>query len=304
MAKYVEIISKSSIWGANFLMIFITLGTQDRSFKRLLDAVQKQIDLKNITEEVIVQAGETIYQSKDMKILQMIRPEEYSKYINDCRILITHGGVGTIVEALKKHKKVIAAARLKEYEEHQNNHQKQIIHEFVKDGLILELENFDELDLLLKEIETFEPKEYVSHTNEMISILDEFIEEKTKDGKGNKFRKFMMYGFFGFFAILLELIIYLFLSNFTISFLTTVCISSFLILLYRLIMHRIFRKDKSLNVLGEFIFLLIISVELGIVFGFPNYFANDFIFKKIILSVISGIVIYFLILTLQVKDVE
>ena len=42
-------------------MIFVSLGTQDKSFKRLLDAIEKQIDKGNIKEEVIVQAGYTKY---------------------------------------------------------------------------------------------------------------------------------------------------------------------------------------------------------------------------------------------------
>ena len=40
-------------------MIFVTLGTHDKPFNRLLEAVQKQIDLGNINDKVIVQAGAT-----------------------------------------------------------------------------------------------------------------------------------------------------------------------------------------------------------------------------------------------------
>ena len=47
-------------------MIFVTLGTQDKSFKRLLDAIQKEIDKGNIKEKVVVQAGCTEYESKDI----------------------------------------------------------------------------------------------------------------------------------------------------------------------------------------------------------------------------------------------
>ena len=45
-------------------MIFVTLGTQDKSFNRLLEKVDRQIDLGNIKEKVIVQAGFTKYNSK------------------------------------------------------------------------------------------------------------------------------------------------------------------------------------------------------------------------------------------------
>ena len=38
-------------------MILVTLGTQDKSFIRLLDAIQKEIDKGNIKDEIVVQAG-------------------------------------------------------------------------------------------------------------------------------------------------------------------------------------------------------------------------------------------------------
>ena len=34
-------------------MILVTLGTQDKSFKRLLEAIDKQISLGNINDEII-----------------------------------------------------------------------------------------------------------------------------------------------------------------------------------------------------------------------------------------------------------
>ena len=44
-------------------MIFVTLGTQDKPFKRLIKAVEKQVMLGNIKQEVIVQAGCTKYKT-------------------------------------------------------------------------------------------------------------------------------------------------------------------------------------------------------------------------------------------------
>ena len=46
-------------------MILITLGTQDKSFERLLKAVDKEIENGNIKEKVIAQIGTTKYESKN-----------------------------------------------------------------------------------------------------------------------------------------------------------------------------------------------------------------------------------------------
>lgn len=157
-------------------MILVTLGTQDKPFNRLLDAVQKQIDNGVIKEKVVVQAGLTKFNSKDMKIYDLIPYEKFDKLVKECDILITHGGVASILNGLRNNKKVIAAARLKEYGEHTNNHQLQIIDNFSAAGYILKLEDFDKLDLVLKKTKNFKPKRYVSNTQNFIRQIENYID--------------------------------------------------------------------------------------------------------------------------------
>ncbi len=157
-------------------MILVTLGTQDKPFTRLLEAVQKQIDNGNIKDEVIVQAGYTKFESKDMKIYELIEYEKFDKLVKDCDILITHGGVASILNGIKNGKKVIAAARLKEFGEHTNDHQLQIISDFSKKGYLLALDDFDRLDELLKKVKKFKPKKYVSNTENFIKHIENYIE--------------------------------------------------------------------------------------------------------------------------------
>lgn len=157
-------------------MILVTLGTQDKPFTRLLEAVQKQIDNGNIKDEVIVQAGYTKFESKNMKIYELIEYEKFDKLVKDCDILITHGGVASILNGIKNGKKVIAAARLKEFGEHTNDHQLQIISDFSKKGYLLALNDFDKLDELLKQAKKFKPKKYVSNTENFIKHIENYIE--------------------------------------------------------------------------------------------------------------------------------
>lgn len=157
-------------------MILITLGTQDKQFYRLLEAVQKQIDNKVIKDKVIVQAGcSSDFESKDMEIFDLIPMDEFDNLIKECDILITHGGVGSIITGLKNNKKVIAAARLEKYGEHVNDHQLQIIENFTNSGYIMSLDNFDELDQILNKIKKFKPKKYKSNTKKFIKILENEI---------------------------------------------------------------------------------------------------------------------------------
>lgn len=159
-------------------MILVTLGTQDKPFTRLLEAVQKQIDNGNIKDEVYVQAGCTKYESKDMYIFDLIPIDEFNKIMDKADLIITHGGVGNIVGALKKNKKIIVAPRLALYKEHINDHQKQITDNFSKEGYILslndDLSNFEEL---LSKSKTFKPKKFKSNTDNMIKLIEELIDK-------------------------------------------------------------------------------------------------------------------------------
>lgn len=157
-------------------MILVTLGTQDKPFNRLLDAVQKQIDNGVITDKVVVQAGYTKYESNDMKIYSLISYEDFDWLVEECDILITHGGVASILNGIRNGKKVIAAARLKKYGEHTNDHQLQIVDDFSKSGYILKLDDFEKLDVVLEKAKEFVPKKYVSNTENFIKKIEDYID--------------------------------------------------------------------------------------------------------------------------------
>ncbi len=157
-------------------MILVTLGTQDKPFTRLVDAVQEQINKGNIKDRVVVQAGCTTYKSNDMEIFDLIPKDDFEKLISECDLLITHGGVSSILTGLKNKKKVIAAARLKQYGEHTNDHQLQIIENFTKSGYILSLDDFEDLGKIIKKSKSFKQKKYKSNTKNMIKLIENFID--------------------------------------------------------------------------------------------------------------------------------
>ena len=159
-------------------MILVTLGTQDKQFYRILEALENKLDKHLIDDEVVVQAGcSADFKSKYMKIFDLIPMDEFDEMIKKCDLLITHGGVGSIITGLKNNKKVIAAARLSKYNEHVNDHQLQIIDNFSKEGYILKLDNFDDIDKLIKDSSKFKPKKFKSNTDNMIDLIDREIEK-------------------------------------------------------------------------------------------------------------------------------
>ena len=157
-------------------MILVTLGTQDKSLSRLLKDIDRQIDLGNIKDKVVVQAGYTKYQSDNMQLFDLISRDEFNKLINECDLLITHGGVGSILTGLKNNKKVIACPRLSKYKEHLNDHQIEIIDKFSQEGYLIAYNDGADLGKILKKIKKFKPNKYISNTNNFIRVIENFID--------------------------------------------------------------------------------------------------------------------------------
>ena len=157
-------------------MIFVILGTQDKEFTRLLKQVEKEIKKGNIKDKVIVQAGSTKYKSEYMEILDYISMNEFKNYIKKSDYIITHGGVGTILDALLLNKKIIAVPRLSKYKEHENDHQVQIIEEFSNMGYIIDGSRLNKLDESINKLNTFIPKSYKSNNKNMINLIENYID--------------------------------------------------------------------------------------------------------------------------------
>jgi len=157
-------------------MILVMLGTQNNSFHRLLEEIQKNIDNGNIKEEVVVQKGYTKFQSENMKLYSQLPVDEMDKFIDKADLVITHGGVGSIIMSIKKDKKVIAIPRLKKYREHVNDHQLDIIKSFNDSGYIIGVEGVESLGEALEKAQDFKPIKYIPNTGKIINIIENFID--------------------------------------------------------------------------------------------------------------------------------
>ena len=157
-------------------MILVLLGTQHNQFTRLLKKIEECKVNGIISDEIIVQAGFTKYETDKMKMFDMISQEVLDNLVDKADIIITHGGIGSITIALKKHKKIIAVPRLHKFNEHVNDHQKQVIDMFNEKGYLVGVSNVNDLPQALEEIKDFEPKQYQENNQKMISIIENFID--------------------------------------------------------------------------------------------------------------------------------
>lgn len=278
-------------------MILVILGTQDKEFPRLLSAVEREIKKGNIKEKVVVQAGQTKYESKNMEILDLVSAPEFDKLIDKADLIITHGGVGSILNAIKKGKKIIAAARLKKYKEHHNDHQKQIIKEFADQGYLLELRDFNKLDKMLEKAKNFKPKKFVSNTNNMIKLLEDYIEDTNHRSWFNRSYEVLSYLFFGGCTTLVNIVTFWLLRLLKVGVYTSNTIAWVLSVLFAFITNRLFvfqSKGKILKEIVSFFGFRLLSLlfDMGIMYLFIDVLKWNDIISKVIANIFVIIINY------------
>jgi UDP-N-acetylglucosamine transferase subunit ALG13 len=161
-------------------LIFVCVGTREYPFNRLLEKLDELLEEGFLKEDVFAQIGYSTYTPKNYKFTKFINPDDFNRNLEDCRLVITHGGTGSIIGALKKGKYVIGVSRLSKYGEHVDDHQKQIVELFTREHYIYGIEEMDELREALAFFENksvtmkkFEKESYI------INIIEEFIKRNS-----------------------------------------------------------------------------------------------------------------------------
>lgn len=157
-------------------MIFVTLGSQKFQFNRLLIEIDRLVEEGKITEEVFAQIGYSDYKPKNYCYKEFLDRDEFSRSMSKCDKIITHGGTGAIIGAVKKGKKVIAVPRLAKFGEHVDNHQLQIVEQFEEMKFIKSIINECDLEKVLLKIEEYVFLKYESNTLNLINSIEQFIE--------------------------------------------------------------------------------------------------------------------------------
>lgn len=157
-------------------MIFVTVGSQKFQFNRLLSTIDALIEDENIMEPVFAQIGYSDYHPKYYEYTQFLDRTEFQTKIEQSDIVLTHGGTGVIIKAIKLGKKVIAVPRLAKYGEHVDDHQLQLVGQFHESHLITQCTNISQLGELLKALSDMEFQMYQSNTSNIISSIEKYVE--------------------------------------------------------------------------------------------------------------------------------
>ena len=154
-------------------MIFVTIGTQPNGFLRFLKGVENLINECNIQEEIIAQTGNTDFHTTKYKTIPFLSENDFKEYMNKASVVLTHAGSGSLFNAIRGGKKIIAVARLHKYNEMMNDHQLEIVKKLTEGGYILD--GTESLVEAWKKLDSFTPRPY-DFESHVVEELDKFIE--------------------------------------------------------------------------------------------------------------------------------
>ena len=111
-------------------------------------------------EKIVVQAGHTEYESDKIEIFDFISAEELKKLYDQADYIVTHGGAGSVFQAIKASKRTLIFPRLQKYGEHVDDHQLQLADKLEKLGYLMVFHDGDEMVDIFAKLKNFKMKDY------------------------------------------------------------------------------------------------------------------------------------------------
>jgi len=129
-------------------MIFVTVGTHEQPFNRLVEYMDMWASEHD--EEVIMQTGFSTYEPKHCEWSKLYPYSQMVELVKKARIVITHGGPSSFIMPLQIGKIPIVVPRKKEFYEHVNDHQVEFSKAVAeRQGNIIVVEAVDQLSYLI-----------------------------------------------------------------------------------------------------------------------------------------------------------
>jgi len=151
------------------MIIFITVGTEKFSFDRLIRIVDDVADKGLIKGKFFAQIGESNYIPKKIQYSKFLEFRIFLEHVKRSDLVITHAGVGTLLNCLSFGKIPIIFPRLHKYSEHLDDHQLEFSNALEREGAAIVARNGEEL--------IFKIKNY----NKLIKNLKVNLASSTKD---------------------------------------------------------------------------------------------------------------------------
>lgn len=154
-------------------MIFVTVGTHEDSFDRLVMELDRLCANGCLQEEVFIQIGYSKTLPAHAKWAKFLAYQEMDAMIKSARIVITHGGPGSIMHALRYNKVPIVVPRQKKFAEHVDDHQVYFSQRIEKEGKAITVLEISQMEQIILDYDRIAAKKSAELDQE--NNLDRFI---------------------------------------------------------------------------------------------------------------------------------
>ena len=133
-------------------MIFVTVGTHEQQFNRLIQAVDELKRDNIIQEDVFIQTGYSTYEPQYCEWNKLIPYKKMVENVEKAHIVITHGGPASFIMPLQMGKIPIVVPRQLKYDEHVNDHQMEFVKAVAeRQGNIIPVYDINELNATIQD---------------------------------------------------------------------------------------------------------------------------------------------------------
>ena len=168
-------------------MIFVTVGTHEQPFNRLVQYMDELKMHKIIEDEVVIQTGFSTYEPKYCEWSKLFSYQAMMENVERARIVITHGGPSSFIMPLQLGKVPIVVPRKKQFGEHVNDHQIEFTKSVEKQQgniiVVEEIEKLEEIILNYESIVDAMPTGIKSNNAKFNVEFGEFVDELMDKGK-------------------------------------------------------------------------------------------------------------------------
>ena len=127
-------------------MIFVTVGTHEQQFNRLIEEIDRLKGNGIIKDEVVMQTGYCTYEPKYCEWSELLPYDQMLENVEKADIVITHGGPSSFIMPLQMGKTPIVVPRQHQFNEHVNDHQVEFARNVAQRmGTIIPVEDIDTL---------------------------------------------------------------------------------------------------------------------------------------------------------------
>ena len=162
-------------------MIFVTVGTHEQPFDRLIIKMDELKGKGVIQDDVVIQTGFSTYQPKNCEWKKLFSYQEMMMNVAEARIVITHGGPSSFFMPLQVGKIPIVVPRQKKFGEHVNDHQVDFTKAVAeRNGNIIVVEKLDQLENVILDYESIirtMPKELQSNNTKFNVMFAGLVDE-------------------------------------------------------------------------------------------------------------------------------